>query len=359
MKKIIIIAIAVAVVVGLGIKGKSLLKTRQAQIANEPLPTVQTISVSVVKPTQGTLQNSESYLAKIASDKSINLSTKLPGYIEKIFVQESQSVKKGETLVEIDDTELLSNIQALKSTLSMQIADAKVAQSIYNRNIKLYKVGGVSKEKLEISKVTMEAKQSVVENTRQKIVQLQHQRSYLKIVAPFDGEIDKLLLHEGDLAATGKPIISMNNGVKKLLFSYAQTTSKIRVGLVVLLNAKEIGNVKSIQTTSSNGLTTAEVKVTKKLDLPIESSVNIDVITQIATGCLLPSSTLLHKKDGVFVMAYKDSKFYPIKIDVKMSDKNKVLVSPCPNTAVAKASEVKLAGLPAYAKVEIVGAKDE
>jgi RND family efflux transporter MFP subunit len=359
IKKIIIGIVAVIAIVALGIKGKGLLESRKAEIANEALPSVQTITVPVIDAIQGDIKDSNSFLAKIASDKSIKLSTKLAGYIEKVFVEESQKVKKADPLVTIDDTELLSNIRALKATLSTQIADAKVAKSIYERNIKLYNIGGLAKEKLDISKVGKVAKASIIENTKQKIVQLQHQLSYLKIVAPFDGEIDNIILHEGDLAATGKPILTLSNGDKKLLFSFAPSSNKIKKGQAVIFKGKKIGLIKSIYNTSSNGLTTAEVTLSSTLEQPVGSSLTIEVITKESHGCIVPTNTLLHKKEGTFVMVYKDGKFSPLKIEIELKKQDKALISPCPNTPIAQTSEVKLATLPAYNNVEIVGANDE
>ncbi len=359
IKKIIIGVVAVVAIVALGIKGKGLLKSRQAEIANEALPSVQTVSVPVVNPAQGVMKNSASFLSRIASDKSIKLSTKLAGYVEKVFVQESQKVKKGEVLVTIDESELLSNIQALKATLSTQIADAQVAKSIYERNIKLYNIGGLPKEKLDISRVAKKAKSSIIENTKEKIAQLQHQRTYLKIVAPFDGEIDAILLHEGDLAAAGKPILSMSNGDKKLLFSYAADASDIKKGQNVLYKDKKIGQIKSIYTTSSNGLTTAEVALKSPLNQAVGTSIMIDVITKETKGCIVPSDTLLHKKEGTFVMLYDEGRFSPSKVEVGMQESEKALISPCPNRPIAQASEVKLATLPAFKNVEILGVDNE
>ena len=89
----------------------------------------------------------------------------------------------------------------------------------------------MQKEKLDMSALTLKMKKSALVNTTQKITQLQHQLTYLSIKAPFDGEIDALMLHEGDLAAAGKPILSMSNGAKKLIFSYAPTKNvQIRKG---------------------------------------------------------------------------------------------------------------------------------
>jgi RND family efflux transporter MFP subunit len=355
-KKLVITVVVVLAVVALGIKGKGLLEKRKTEVANEALPSVESISVPVVNAIEGKLKHTEGYLAQIVSDKSIKLSTKLAGYVEKVYVEESQVVKKGDILVSIDAIEIRSNIDALKATLLAQENDLSLAKSIYTRNEKLYKVGGLSKEKLDISKVTLQAKEAVITNTTQKIAQLEHQLSYLKIIAPFDGIIDAILMHEGDLAATGKPIVSMSNGKKKLVFSYAPTkNTEILKDQMVLLDSEKIGHIKAIYTTSKNGLISAEVALSSEMNLPVGSSVNIEVLTKEAQGCILPDGTLLHKKEGTFVMAYEKGSFKPLKVNVEMQEKSQVLLSPCPSTPVAKASEVKLSALPAYNKVEVLG----
>jgi len=356
-KKIVIRLISIIAVVVLVIKGKGLLESRKAEIANEALPSSVSVTVPVVKAKEGTMQNRVPFLAQVLSDKSIKLSTKLAGYVEKVLVDEAQKVKKGDLLVRIDALELKSNIDALNATLRAQKNDFVIVKHIYDRNKKLYNVGGLAKEKLDISLGTLKMKSAVVQNTEQKIAQLNHQLSYLKIVAPFDGEIDAIFLHEGDLAASGKAILSMSNGKKKLLFSYAPVqNSVIKKEQDVFMHNEQTGYVKSIYTTSENGLISAEVTLTKKLALPTGSSVNIEVLTNEAKGCIVPNDTILHKKESIFVMSYSEGKFSPVKVNMLMQDVNHILISPCPATPIAQASEVKLAQLPAYDKVNITGA---
>lgn len=359
MKKIIITIIVIILVAILAMKGKGLLETRKAEINSATLPAIASVSVLTVKPIQGILRNKEAYLAQIISDKSIRLSTKLAGYVQQILVEESQKVKKGELLVSIDNAEILSSIEALKATLMAQRNDFALAKSIYKRNIKLYEVGGLAKEKLDISKVVVESKDAIAQNSVKKIQQLEHQLSYLKIVAPFDGEIDTLLLQEGDLAASGKPILSMSSGVKNLVFSYATHNTSIKKAQAVYENNQEIGYIKSIYTTSKNGLISAEVTLTSLITLPVGSSINIEVLTKEAKGCIVPNDTILHKKEGTFVMKYEKAKFTPLLVTIEMQEANRMLISPCPNAEIAQASEVKLAHLLVYDKVNVLGAKGE
>lgn len=350
--------VTIAVVI-LMIKGKGLLESRKAEISNEALPGVSLVTVSVVYPTQGMMRDRESYLAQVASDKSIKLSTKLTGYIENVYVDESQKVRKGDVLVQLDEMELQSNIKALKATLQAQQNDLELAKSIYTRNMKLFNVGGLAKEKLDISRVSMQAKEVVVKNSLQRIEQLKHQLSYLKIAAPFDGVIDNILLHEGDLAAAGKPILGMSSGVKKLIFSYAPKNTSIKKGQEVWAEGQKIGHIKSIYTVAQNGLTNAEVKLSAKVDLPVGSNMNIEVLTKETEGCIVPDDTVLHKREGTFVMVYAEGKFSPLQVNIEMEDDNHLLISPCPDTSVAQASEVKLAQLSAFENVQVIKAKHE
>ena len=360
IKKIIITVLVLVAVALLGIKGKSILQKRKNEVAEASVPQVEKITVPVVYAKEGSLRKHQSFLATLLADKSIKLSTKLTGFVEKVYVSESQHVKKGEVLVRIDATEVRSGIEALRSTLSAQKNDLAVAKTIFNRNKKLYDMGGVAKEKLDLSRAALGAKAAMVENTIQKIAQLRHQLSYLKIVAPFDGVVDTLLLHEGDLAAAGKPILALSSDEKKLVFSFAPSQkSTITKGQKVFVDNVSVGYVKTLYNVSINALATAEVSLEKEIALPIGSNLNIEVLTSLVQGCVVPSDTLLHKKEGVFVMVYEHESFKSQKVSVKMQEGEKAVILPCPANPVAQASEVKLAALGAYEKVEITGEKHE
>jgi len=121
---------------------------------------------------------------------------------------------------------------------------------------------------------------------------------------------------------------------------------------------QNIGLVKSIYPTSSHGLVTAEVDLLEKLPFPVGTSIGIDVLTDEMQGCILPSDTILHKKEGTFVMVYNGESFTPVKVKVRIEANGQVIVDPCPKALVARGSEVKLSKLQAYDKVNVLGEKD-
>jgi len=358
VKKIIIFVVFLIGAALLGMKGKSILKERQAEVKTEKTPTMQTVTVSLVKPENRELQEKNRYLATLKGDKSIKLSTKLAGFIKRVYVQESQHVQKGELLVTIDAKEIKTTIESIRANIAALRSDLEVSRKVYATNKKLYRVGGLPREKLEASAAGLKLKEARINESLQKIKSLKNQLNYLNITAPFDGVVDAILLHEGDLAAAGRPIISMSNNKQKLIFSFVNSDG-IRLNLPVLYNNRLIGRVSTIYNSAKNALQMAEVKLTKPLNLPLESSLNIEVITKASKGCVVPDNAILHTKDASYVMEYKDSKFSQLKVDILIEDGGKVLISPCPEAKVAVGSENRLSSLTTLGKVLIAGEKNE
>jgi RND family efflux transporter MFP subunit len=358
-KKTLITLLSILIVAGVLYKARTLLKERQEAIANEPIPMTKIANVTLIHPQNKTLQNRESYLGELLATKEINLSTKFSAYVQKLLVRESMPVKKGDTLVKLDDTEILSNIKALHKTLQMQKSDLSVAQSSYARNKKLYKIGGISKEQLDLSYVALKAKEAQLETTKQKILQLQNQREYLIIKAPFDGTVERIFLHEGDLAVTAKPILSLSNNQQKIIFSFAKESSDIQRAMPVVYKNKTVAKISTLYNAATNGLSVAEAKLQKPLAMPLHSNINIEIITAEQKGCSVPTSTLLHDKDALYVLTYDEQNFTKMRVEVVLQDKNEVLITPCPSSPIASSSQSKLKVLLAYDKVLLQGETHE
>ena len=353
MKKVIVIILSLLVIAFIGFNGKKLMEKRKEEIVNEPLPQKEKLSVNLTKATEGSLEQREKFLATIESQKSIKVSTKMAGYIKKVYVSEGQMVEKGTLLATIDDSDINSNIEILKTNLAQQQNDLALAKQIYIRNQKLYNIGGLAKEQLDTSHVVLQGKKSIIQSTRQKIDQLQEQKRYLNIKAPFGGEVENIIMYEGDLASVGRPILTMNNGVKKLVFSYVLGKNSIEVGQEVYIDQQSIGKIKRVKSIAKKALAQAEVAVDKPLNMPIGTQLNIAIITQKESGCIVPMGTILHKNSGTYLMVYRDKKFQPLKVNVLMSEGNSVLIDNCPSEPIALESEVKLAQLPVYGEIEV------
>jgi len=350
--KTVVIVVTLILAVVLGIQAKKLLQSRQTRAAKTPTPRPAVLSVTLTRGTTGSMARSLEVLARVEAERRITLSTKLAGYIRQIPVHESQPVSKGDLLVRIDSAELRSALTGLESTLQARIRDRELAESIYQRNLKLYAAGGLAKEALDASEVALSNKKALEKGTREQIVQLRNQLNYLEIRAPFDGTVDRLLLREGDLAATGKPILSLVSRERKLLFSYTPSPENdVRPDQPVRADGKRIATVRRRYVSAASGLAQAEASLEAPLDLPTGSNLPVSVELERLDGCLLSGDTLLHRSDGSYLMLYHDSRFQAQKVNPLLEQNDKVLLHECPDFPVAQASESKLARLPSYGRV--------
>ncbi len=193
--------------------------------------------------------------------KEYSISSKIAGRIEDVFVQEGDVVKKGELIFSINSPELKAKInqakagkqaakalskQANKGARKQQIAAAKdnwqkakiatsFAKDTYDRVKNLYEEGIVPKQKYdeaftkyEASKYTQQAAFSMYEmakegtreekkeaaKQKEKMAQgvLEEVSAYaqdLQIKSFYDGEVSMVLLHKGELAPQGFPVVQV------------------------------------------------------------------------------------------------------------------------------------------------------
>jgi RND family efflux transporter MFP subunit len=349
MKKIIFFIIVAAVIFG----GVKLFKTRTAAKAAQDTPIERHYAVKTVKAKHTTLEQHRSFLAEVESVKGVNISTKFTGIIKKIHVSENSIVKKGDLLINIDDSELQSMLKATKEQKKAQLSDLKYTKTLLDRNEKLYKAGGLSREKYDASLVLYQNKTAVLEATVEKIKQIKIQLSYLNIRAPFSGTVSSLLLHEGDIALPAKAILKLHTNKQKMTFKYMPTSKKIELNQDVLIDEKKIGHISKLYDYSENGLYLAEAVFDTPLNIANHSLISIEILTNKESGCSVALNTILHKDNNTFVMLYKDGEFTSLAIKIVLQDHKEAIITPCPEFEVASASEAKLALLATYGKVKV------
>ncbi len=349
MKKIIVLVLIVALLAGAAM----LLKKRKQSVKNAPVPTPVTQQVKVVSPLNAHLEQTRPFLAQLTAEDTATISSKLSGQINKVLVKENQLVKAGEILLQIDDLEIVAGIKSLQVSLNAQRKDVHYSKSLHDRNRSLLDVGGLAREKFEASEVAYVTKRAALESTRQKIVALEVQRSYLNITAPFDGTVGSIFSRKGDLASPGKALLSINSPGQKLTFSYVPGEFTMQRGQEVFWHGQKIGQIVNLYSDAVNGLAVAEVGVETLLDMPNNSYVTIDLLTFSGSGCRVPNDALIRKKGTTQVMLYADEAFAPLAVTIIASNKDHALIEPCPSSSVAVAAAAKLSQLPGLAQVRI------
>ena len=329
----IIIMIAVALVVG----GIVVIKNKQQKIENLPKPQATVPSVQVAQIKQGLLEVSSHYLASIEPFTKSDLSARISGDILSMTKREGDLVRQGELLVTIDDRELLDRTVAINSELlatRQRLAGAQSAyatqKSIHGRDEALFKAGAISREALERSLAALDGAKAVVDAYEESLKGqamntnvARTQAGYARITAPFSGVISKRWAEPGDLAAPGKPILTIEkiSSYKVLAQVPQEELSGIRAGTkVVLTNGSQSMPSKVNRVYPSLGknmLATVEVLTgSAPFNLPSSSTVGFDIVTKMVEGLTVPAQAIVKTGQGTFVYQVKDGVVHiiPVKL---------------------------------------------
>jgi len=360
-RKIIAILIAVALIAG----GIVVIKNKQHKIANLPKPQAPAPSIQVSPVVQGTLEVTAHYLANIEPFTRSDLSARISGNILAITKREGDLVRQGELLVTIDDRELVDRTVAVNAEVlstRQKLAGAQSAyatqKSVCGRDEALYKAGAISKEALERSRTALDGAKSVVDAYDESLKGLamntkvaRTQAGYARITAPFSGVVSKRWAEPGDLAAPGKPILTVEktSSYKILAQVPQEELTGIRPGTkVVLSNGGQTIPAKVNRvypTLGKNMLATVEVLTpTSPFGLPSSATVGFDVITKSVAGLIVPDQAVVKGTQGAYVYQIKDGTARIKQVKVTGSGNGKAAIS-CelvPGDHVAVAQENKL-----------------
>ncbi len=349
MKKIIIIILVIAVAAAAGL----FLKSQKKAVDNLPVPEAYTYNVNTVKASTKTVRETRHFLAQLLASKSALIASKFSAEIKKVYVQENDTVKKGQLLIALDDSEIRANLSSLQKQRDALKNDVENAKRSLDRNKKLLEAEAISQEQYDNTNVMYQNKLAALSATKEKIKQTRSQLSYLNIRAPFSGRVGTIFTDAGNLAVPGKPIISLNSDDQKLVFSYVATSQPIIEGQKVLIDDQQVGTIARRYDDAKNALLVAEVKLSMPLYYANKAFLNIDVVIAETEGCSVPLNALVHRKNETVVMLHKEGHFEPFTADIILQDKYDAILTECPDFPVATASEAKLVLLPTMGKIDI------
>lgn len=134
---------------------------------------------------------------KIEAEDNIMVSAKSMGVIVQVIVKEGQQVGKGQTLAQIDNTLILSNIESMKTQLEL-------ASTVYERQKNLWD------QKIGTEVQFLQAKTNK-ESLEKQLEMLREQNEMTKIKSPISGTVDKVFVKTGENIAPGMPTARVVN----------------------------------------------------------------------------------------------------------------------------------------------------
>jgi RND family efflux transporter MFP subunit len=208
---------------------------------------------------------SSEYVADIHSLKNVELRARVKGYLDKIFVDEGQTVKQGEVLFSISKQEYSEELIKAKANLKSALADVKAAEVDVQNVQTLVDKKVVSKTELEMSQSKLEAANAKVEEAKTDISSAELNLSYTDIKAPFDGIIGLIpnktgsLINEGTLLSTisdNKEVFAYFNVPEQEYLNFSKQDNENKTVQLVLANNETYpvkGKVETVESEIDKG----------------------------------------------------------------------------------------------------------
>ncbi|WP_143306978.1 efflux RND transporter periplasmic adaptor subunit [Chitinophaga vietnamensis] len=152
-----------------------------------------------------------SYVADIQAVQNVEIRARVSGFLDKIYVDEGQEVKKGQLLFGLNDAEYSAELAKARAVLSSAVAESKAAALEVERVKLLVDKNVIAASELEVANARLAAAQAKIDEARSNASNAAMRLSYTSIRAPFDGIIDRIPLKKGSLISEGALLTTVSD----------------------------------------------------------------------------------------------------------------------------------------------------
>jgi membrane fusion protein (multidrug efflux system) len=187
----------------------------QEAMANMPVPVVNVTAQPAAAAEWGV---EVSAIGVLEANRGVDVTTSVAGLIQQIKFESGQNVTQGQVLVQLDADVERANLASAQASLKLAKADLARGESLRSSD--------------NISKATLEQRQSQYEVASAEVAALSAQIEKKVITAPFTGELGIRKVNVGQYLDPGNPIVNIQDLTKMLVnFSVSQKElSDLKVG---------------------------------------------------------------------------------------------------------------------------------
>ena len=146
-----------------------------------------------------TIEFPRSYVADVQAIQFVEIKPKVEGFVQKIYVDEGQKVKKGQPLFQLSSDQYSETVKEAQANYKQAQAQYEMANYEAERIGRLVDKQILSKIRLDQANKEKEVAQMKVEQAKAQMQRSQMDYSYTTITAPFDGYIDRIPYKTGSL----------------------------------------------------------------------------------------------------------------------------------------------------------------
>lgn len=194
----------------------------------------------VIAVTPQSTQLFKDYPTKLEGQQTVEIRTKITGYIDKITIDEGASVKKGQVLFRLNANDLQASVRSAEASVKVAEADVNSAAINLEKTKPLVEKNIISKFELESAASTLKAKEAQLAQARANLENAKANLQYTAITSPADGTIGNFPYRVGSLVSStnAEPLTTVSNTVK--MYAYFSFNEKDFLTLIKGLEGKNL-----------------------------------------------------------------------------------------------------------------------
>lgn len=170
------------------------------------------------------------YVTTLEAVRNVEIRARVSGFLEKIYVDEGQTVKQGQLLFSLNAAEYKVGLDKARASLKSAQAGAKTAEVEVDRVKLLVDKKIVSPSELELAKAKLDAARAQIEEAQSAQSTASLRLAHANIRAPFDGVINRIPFKMGSLIEEGALLTEVSDIHE--VFAYFDVSEKEYLGFL-------------------------------------------------------------------------------------------------------------------------------
>lgn len=339
------------------------------------------VPVQVVTARTGQLTADRVATGMVSAVTQSQVASQIAGTVAKVYKLTGAWVKKGETVVQLDDSQLrlaLANAQAQWESakinlavgqdnaaqadpkLNLQVLSAKSALDVAKRNYEaqkaLFDLGGTSQASLDSSLSALQSAQAnltaaqtafdqnknagtqnlaqlklAVDQAHNQVVQAQLNLGYAGVAAPFAGQIASMPVAAGMYVGLNTTVFTLVSGDKQVAFNVdPNDTAALKVGMPLAF--KYAGKnypvvLNALPSAPQSGMVPLTAALRQGGDIPFGAIGTLSYTVKVGTGVIVPIGALQSLENRIFVYGVADGKIQVHRVAIIAETGDKAVVS--------------------------------
>ena len=180
----------------------------------------QAVPVKVYKVVQQDFPVSGEYVAQIQAEKTVEIRSRVDGYLTERNFTEGDIVDEGKLLFKIDPRPYEEALNQAKAELAQQIASRNKANTDYKRFKTLFDQGAVSREELDTKTTNKQVLDAQVNNAQAAVKNAALNLDFTKIYSPMKGLIGKTQVNPGSLVTKESTVLATVSAVDPVYVNF-------------------------------------------------------------------------------------------------------------------------------------------